>query len=146
MPESSHVRSPQTITEWDNYYRFRWEILRKPLGQELGTEKDEEEAAAIHAFILAEDGQVIAVGRLQKIQAGYGQIRYMAVHEKHRQQHLGTFILLYLEEQARQCMIHSLFLHARKKSFLFINEMGTKCWKNRTCYMVAYSILRWRKG
>ncbi len=119
MSEKIQVRSPHHPTEWNKYYRFRWEILRKPLGQKKGTERDEHESSAAHAFILSGDGLVVAVGRLHQVALGIGQIRYMAVHEKKRHQHLGTAVLAYLEEKARELCMHNLFLHAREEVLPF---------------------------
>ncbi len=35
-----HLRVPQTEEELDAYYHFRWEMLRKPLHQPKGSERD----------------------------------------------------------------------------------------------------------
>ncbi len=35
-----HLRVPQTAEELDMYYQFRWEMLRKPLRQPQGSERD----------------------------------------------------------------------------------------------------------
>ena len=35
-----HLRVPQTEEELEAYYQFRWEMLRKPLHQPKGSERD----------------------------------------------------------------------------------------------------------
>jgi hypothetical protein len=35
-----HLRVPQTEEELDLYYQFRWEMLRKPLHQPKGSERE----------------------------------------------------------------------------------------------------------
>ena len=35
-----HLRVPETAEELDAYYQFRWEMLRKPLHQPMGSERD----------------------------------------------------------------------------------------------------------
>ena len=35
-----HLRVPQTAEELEQYYQFRWEMLRKPLHQPKGSERD----------------------------------------------------------------------------------------------------------
>ena len=35
-----HLRVPQTEEELERYYQFRWEMLRKPLHQPKGSERD----------------------------------------------------------------------------------------------------------
>ena len=34
-------RVPNTSREFKNYFQFRWELLRKPLGLPQGSEQDE---------------------------------------------------------------------------------------------------------
>ena len=33
------IKSPETELEWDKYFNFRWEMLRKPLGMSKETVK-----------------------------------------------------------------------------------------------------------
>ena len=35
------IRSPQTLEEWKDYFHLRWQILRDPLQQPVGSERDE---------------------------------------------------------------------------------------------------------
>ena len=58
---------PETEEEYKSYYYLRWKILRKPLGQILGEEKDENENQSIHIMIKELNENVIAVGRLHFI-------------------------------------------------------------------------------
>jgi hypothetical protein len=53
---------PKTQEEWAEYYRLRYERLRKPLGQLLGSERDDPaEPSSIH-IIAKMDGRVVGAG------------------------------------------------------------------------------------
>ncbi len=53
-----HLRVPQTEEELDAYYHFRWEMLRKPLHQPKGSERDAWDAMAHHQMVVDEEGTV----------------------------------------------------------------------------------------
>lgn len=59
-----HLRVPQTEEELERYYQFRWEMLRKPLHQPKGSERDAWDAMAHHQMVVDEEGNLVAVGRL----------------------------------------------------------------------------------
>ena len=48
-------RSPQTEEEFEDYFRLRWEVLRKPWGHERGTERGEDEDDAFHLVAIEGD-------------------------------------------------------------------------------------------
>ena len=41
-------RPPKSEKEFEEYFTFRWKLLRKPLGLERGSEQDELEKSAFH--------------------------------------------------------------------------------------------------
>lgn len=104
--------------QWDEYFRLRWEVLRKPWGQPIGSEKDNLEAEAFHAAILV-DNKIIAVGRLDKIDAYTGQIRYMAVHPDFEGKGWGNYVLANLDQKAKAKGLQKIMLHAREKAINF---------------------------
>lgn len=59
-----HLRVPITEQELKDYYQFRWEMLRKPLHQPIGSEKDAYDAMAHHQMVVDEQGKAVAIGRL----------------------------------------------------------------------------------
>ena len=67
LPQGYQLIEPKTPDELDKYYQLRWEILRKDWNRLKGSEKDEGEDAAIHAMIVNENDEAIAVCRLQLI-------------------------------------------------------------------------------
>ena len=72
------IREPQNKEEWDKYYHLRWKVLRQPWNQPLGTERDTLEDQAKH-FAAFEEANIIGVGRLDHVDFGVCQIRFMAV-------------------------------------------------------------------
>ena len=42
------VIEPKSDQEWAKYYQLRWKLLRKPLGFDRGSEKDDLEDVSIH--------------------------------------------------------------------------------------------------
>lgn len=59
-----HLRVPETEQELQQYYQFRWEMLRKLLHQPPGSERDAYDGMAHHQMVVDEQGQPVAVGRL----------------------------------------------------------------------------------
>ena len=60
------IINPKSSEEFRKYYNLRYEVLRRPWNQPLGSEKDESEAMSIHRMIINEEtGNALAVGRLQ---------------------------------------------------------------------------------
>lgn len=97
-----HLRVPQTEEELDAYYHFRWEMLRKPLHQPKGSERDAWDAMAHHQMVVDEEGNLVAVGRLYINADNEASIRFMAVHPSVQDKGLGTLMAMTLESVARQ--------------------------------------------
>ena len=61
-----NIIEPKSSEEFRKYYNLRYEILRKPWGQQIGSERDERETTSIHRMIINDKtDEVLAVGRLQ---------------------------------------------------------------------------------
>jgi thioesterase domain-containing protein len=120
------LRSPKTVEELTQYYQLRWQILRKPWGQKQGSEQDEYEKQAIHKMVINDQGEVLAVGRLEKAAKYQGQIRFMAVSEKAQGQGLGQQIVNDLEQQASQLGLKEIILNARESAIGFYQNLGYK--------------------
>lgn len=118
------LRSPKSADEFAQYYQLRWQILRKPWQQPLGSEQDEHEQHSIHRMVIDEQGTVQAVGRLEKINAKLGQVRYMAVSENSQGQGLGKKIIAELELQAMQLGFVEITLNARENALAFYYKLG----------------------
>ncbi len=118
------LRSPKTKDELARYYQLRWQILRKPWGQPLGSEQDEHEKQAIHRMIVNEQGDILAIGRLEKADKYQGKIRYMAVSEAAQGQGLGKQIINALELKASQLGMKEIILNAREHAIGFYEQLG----------------------
>ena len=110
-----NIIEPKSPEDFIMYYNLRYEVLRKPWGQPLGSERDEREETSIHRMIVDEKtGEALAVGRLQFNSKDEAQIRYMAVENSYQGKGLGSQIISALENVARRNGNKWLILSARK--------------------------------
>jgi N-acetylglutamate synthase-like GNAT family acetyltransferase len=115
------LKSPQTENEWREYYRLRWEVLRKPWSQPIGSEKDEHEVQSYHLMVTFH-GEVIGVGRIHQSDQSTAQIRYMAVLNAYQRTGIGSLILETLENQARSWGVSKIILNARDSCLNFYKK------------------------
>ena len=119
------ILKPTTSDELRKYYNLRYEVLRKPWGQPMGSERDKREETSIHRMIVDENsGDVLAVGRLQFNSIHEAQIRYMAVADKFQGKGLGSQIISALEDVARGKGIQRIILSARENALQFYKSNG----------------------
>ena len=119
------IIEPTTSEEFKKYYNLRYEVLRKPWGQPLGSERDEREETSIHRMIIdKKTGNALAVGRLQYNSTHEAQIRYMAVADDLQGKDLGSQIISALEDVARGKGIQKIILSARKNALQFYKSNG----------------------
>ena len=118
------LRAPNNAEEFAQYYQLRWQILRAPWQQALGSEQDEYEQQSIHRMIINDLGKPLAVGRLEQSLSNQGQIRYMAVCESAQGQGLGQQIIAELELQASKLGLTELVLNAREDAVKFYLNQG----------------------
>jgi N-acetylglutamate synthase-like GNAT family acetyltransferase len=118
------VRPPQSHEEFAQYFDLRWRVLRAPWGQPRGSEQDELENSAEHAMIVDDAGRVLAVGRLHFNSHDEAQIRYMAVDDEARGRGLGSLIVEYFEQIARQRGANVIVLNARNEVTGFYARLG----------------------
>ena len=120
------IKSPETELEWDKYFNFRWEMLRKPLGMSKETLKDELEDESHHLIAVDEQKEVIGSGRLHFNNNKEGQIRYVAVSNMIQRKGLGSAIVSELETIAKEKGILEMVLNARENAISFYLSMGYK--------------------
>jgi N-acetylglutamate synthase-like GNAT family acetyltransferase len=118
------LKSPATEQEWYDYYQLRWQILRAPWQQPLGSERDEFENEAFHIMAIDNQNNVSGVGRLHRLSNSNAQIRYMAVLPQHQGKGIGGQILQRLEKQARDWGCQEILLNARTTSLDFYLRHG----------------------
>jgi len=119
-----HLRVPQTEEELELYYQFRWEMLRKPLHQPKGSERDAWDALAHHQMVVDEEGNPVAIGRLYINADNEAAIRFMAVHPSVQDKGLGTLVAMTLETVARQEGVKRVVCSAREDAVEFFAKLG----------------------
>jgi len=117
------LRAPVSDADWDAYYELRWRILRAPW-QAQGPGRDETDATSLHRMLCDAQGNALAVGRLHRVDARQGQIRYMAVDDACRRRGHGSLLLAELEQAAREMQLESIILQAREGALPFYRRHG----------------------
>ena len=120
------IKSPETASEWEKYFNFRWEMLRKPLGMSKDTIKDELEDRSFHLIAVDDQKEIIGSGRLHFNNGNEGQIRYMAVTNSVQRKGLGSEIVSELETIAKNKGIQEMVLNARENAINFYLSLGYK--------------------
>ncbi len=119
-----HLRVPETPEELEHYYHFRWKMLRKPLHQPQGSERDAWDAMAHHQMVVDEQGNIVAVGRLYINADDEAAIRFMAVDPSVQAKGLGTLLAMTLESVARQEGVQRVTCSAREDAVEFFAKLG----------------------
>jgi len=117
------IRSPKTELEWDEYYHFRYKILRAPLGQPLGSERNEGDASG-HHFALYEDGKLYAIARLDTSGEGVSQVRFVAVDPNIHGKGFGRKIMAAVEQSSINKGNSKMILQARENAVEFYKRLG----------------------
>lgn len=122
------IKQPVSLSDWSNYYALRYEVLREPWSQPLGSEILNDEDSAIHAMIVEND-IVLAVARLHEAEKGIGQVRCVAVATNQQGKGLGKLLMTYLEDEAKKRGFQQIVLEARENAVPFYEKMGYKITK-----------------
>lgn len=106
------IRIPKTEEEWEDYYDLRYRILRKPLNQPRGSERNEGDETGIH-FALYEEGVLKAIARLDEVDMEIAQVRFVAVEQEEQNKGYGKLIMYAVEREAYEKLYRKIILHAR---------------------------------
>lgn len=118
------VREPRNEKEWEDYYDLRYRVLREPLGQERGSEKNDGDTTGIH-FALYDNGTLKAIARLDETdQQGVAQVRFVAVETDQQGKGYGAEIMEAVEENSQERGDHKMILHARDYAVDFYKKLG----------------------
>ncbi|MFC6441230.1 bifunctional GNAT family N-acetyltransferase/thioesterase [Bowmanella sp. JS7-9] len=118
------VVTPQSEQDFENYYNFRWLMLRKPWNFPQGSEKDEYEQVSHHRMIVDSRGEVVAVGRLHFNTSEEAQMRHIAVAANMQGKGLGKMVVSALENVARSEGVQRIVTNSRDTSVAFFQSCG----------------------
>lgn len=119
------IRSPQTESEWEAYYDLRYRVLRKPLNQPLGSERNEGDATGIH-FALFNDEKIVAIARLDQASPKISQVRFVAVDDTAQGKGYGRIIMEATEAKSKDLGNEKMILHARDYAVDFYLRLDYK--------------------
>ncbi|MEM7304694.1 MAG: GNAT family N-acetyltransferase [Pseudomonadota bacterium] len=115
---------PQSAEEFKDYFHFRWQQLRQPLGLPPGSEQDQDESQSFHCMAVTDDLKIIGVGRIHQPSAGVMRIRFMAIDECVRGMGVGSALLKNLLEYASLNEAELCWLNARESACRFYQKHG----------------------
>ena len=118
------IRPPESKEEWKNYFIFRWELLRKPLGMSKESLEDDLEDSSYHLMGIDDENNVIASGRVHFNDNNQAQIRYMAVKDSYKRKGIGSEIVTKLEDYASSKGAKKMVLNARENAISFYLSLG----------------------
>ena len=125
MPYNIKIITPKTKLEIKIYYQIRFEELRKPWNQPIGSEKDSIENECIHRMLKMDD-DFIGVARLQYNGKYQAQIRYMAVKKEYQGHGFGRMLIADLEKIAKDDGINEIILQSREIAIKFYENLNYK--------------------
>ena len=118
------IKPPESKKEWQNYFIFRWELLRKPLGMSKESLEDDIEDSSYHLMGINDENDVIASGRVHFNNKKEAQIRYMAVKDSYKRTGIGSEIVIRLEDYATSKGAERMVLNARENALSFYLSLG----------------------
>ncbi|MGL5008135.1 MAG: fatty acid biosynthesis protein FabY [Plesiomonas sp.] len=118
------LSTPLTAEALQRYYHFRWQMLREPLRQPVGSERDGYDACAHHQMVVDDQDNPVAIGRVYINADDEAAIRFMAVDARLRGRGLGTLVAMALESVARQEGAKRVVCSAREEAVPFFTQLG----------------------
>ncbi len=118
------IRSPQTDAEWQAYFQLRYDVLRAPWGQPIGSEQTSDEQLHQHFAFFNDENQLVGVGRLDYLEAQTAQIRFMAIADQLQGQGIGRALMEEMESVSKAEGYTQIILHAREIALPFYQKLG----------------------
>ena len=103
---------------------MRYEVLRKPWKQPIGSEKDANEDTSIHIMACNQINIVLGVSRSQFNTPLEAQLRFMGVKENTQGLGIGKKLIAYAEEKAKKEGATKIILQAREIALDFYKKCG----------------------
>lgn len=124
LRQKIQIIEPQSLQEFEAYYLVRYNVLRKPWNQPMGSEKDNQEAESIHAMAVNENNEVLGVCRLQYNSKTEAQLRFMGIVEEAQGLGIGRLLIDYMELKAKNHGTTTMILQARENAVDFYKKCG----------------------
>ncbi|MEY3236136.1 MAG: hypothetical protein RI883_237 [Bacteroidota bacterium] len=119
------IRQPETDQEWNAYYDLRFRVLREPLNQPLGSERNDGDTSGIH-FTLYDDSVIKAIARLDQVNDHISQVRFVAVEINSQGKGYGRAIMEATEHKSKELGNKQMILHARDYAVDFYLKLNYK--------------------
>ena len=116
--------SPITDKDFEDYFEFRWRILRQPQGLPKGSERDHLEDISFHLMVRSPDGKILGVSKFKPHSDSIAQISHVAVDESCRGTGIGSKMVQFLEDEARKQSYKEVFLTAREYNIPYFAKLG----------------------
>lgn len=116
------IKTPESNQEWENYYQLRYEVLRKPLGQPEGSERNDGDEIGRH-FALYDENKLVAIARLDIVDEITCQVRFVAVDTTEQGKGYGRIIMKHIEKEALNFGFKKMILHARDYAVNFYQSL-----------------------
>lgn len=117
------IRTPNKDLEWEEYYDLRYRVLREPLGQPRGSERNEGDSTGVH-FALFDEHVLKAIARLDVSGEKIAQVRFVAVDLKEQGKGFGKVIMQAVEDHSKARGDVKMILHARDYAVEFYKTLG----------------------
>ncbi|WP_133470687.1 bifunctional GNAT family N-acetyltransferase/hotdog fold thioesterase [Paraglaciecola marina] len=118
------IEDPTSEQDYEEYFAFRWKMLRAPWNFPKGSEKDEYEQVSEHRLIRNSQGEVIAIGRVHMNTAEEAQVRHVAVEKDYQGKGLASMLVSSLESVARAEGAVRIVTNSTQVSIPFFQSVG----------------------
>jgi ribosomal protein S18 acetylase RimI-like enzyme len=120
------IIQPISNSEWEAYFQLRYEVLRKPWNEPLGSEKCIDDEVSLHGLIIDNFGNALAVSRIHQVNETQCQIRFMAVKPDFQKKGIGKIMLKFIEKIGlnKYSETKEIILHAREQAIQFYKANG----------------------
>lgn len=100
---------------------LRTNVLRKPLNLSYTSQQLDDEKEQVH-MVAVENGEVLAVVLLQKLDSKTAKMRQFAVKDKYQGQGIGSELMAFFEDYAIEQGFSRIELHARERAVRFYTQ------------------------
>ncbi len=119
------IIQPSTFHEFEQYYRLRYEMLRKPWHQPVGSERMDDDSEATHLMAIDENtGEIMGGCRVHMETDSEAQLRFLSVAPKYQNKQVGRRLLQAVEEESRKMGAKELIVQAREYAKNFYKRNG----------------------